>query len=55
MNRMVCKTTQFFLISQKYTMCSVEKHAILQKRPDICKNTINLIEGGQNAKLGHWL
>ncbi len=50
---MMCKTTQFFLICQRYTMCSVEKHAILQKRLDIYNNTINLIEGRQNAKLGH--
>ncbi len=52
---MMCKTTRLFFIYQKYTMCSVEKRAILLKRLDICNNTTNLIESWQKSKFDHRL
>ncbi len=36
-------------------MCSVEKHAVLQKRLDIHNNTTNHIESWQKSKFAHRL
>ncbi len=50
---MMHETSQFVLIYQKYIMHYVEKHAILQRRLDICNNKTNLIECRQKSKSDH--